>query len=218
MPPSPFYRLLGVHRKLAQANHHVSFLRNCIDRQVIPTKLFWKSCPKFDFNDADLKSKWNSTLIDHAIELRQLAYDSALHHKSVVEQLVENTSNEVIDTHGLTFYLVVRQDVDRVVGGFIRNLQDTENSKLRRTLSISQYYLKQTVSSSLPSTQLFHSDESLSQAASSSPTRSEPFQQLHETPLACFTDHQESNVVAGQQSSSQNVRTLSCQKIFHCKT
>ena len=111
--------------------------------------------PKFDFNDAHLKSKWNYTLIDHAIELRQLAYDSALHHKSVVEQLVENISNEVIDTHGLTFYLVVRQDVDRVVGGFIRNLQDTENSKLRRTLSISQYYLKQTVSSSLPSTQLF---------------------------------------------------------------
>ena len=58
---------------------------------------------------------------------------------SVVEQLVEDTSNEVIDTHGLTFYLFVRQDVDRVVGGSIRNLQDTEISKLRRTLSISQF-------------------------------------------------------------------------------
>ena len=195
MPPSPFYRLLGVHRKLAQANHHVSFIRKCIERQVIPSQLFWKGCPRFDFSDAYLKSKWETILFEHAIDLRQLAFDSALHHKSVIEQLVEDTTNELIDTHGLNFYLSARQDVDRVVGGFIRNLRDIENDKLRRTLSIGQYFPEQTTASSSFSTpQQILSDGCLSQAASTSLIRSGQFQQLLETPLVCFTDPQVPNV------------------------
>ena len=31
---------------------------------------------------------WETILFEHAIDLRQLAFDSALHHKCVIEQLV----------------------------------------------------------------------------------------------------------------------------------
>ena len=61
----------------------------------------------------------DTTLFEHAIEHHQLASDSAFHRRSVIEQLVENTNNDVIDAYGFNFYLVV--------GGFIRSLIDIEN-------------------------------------------------------------------------------------------
>ena len=93
----------------------------------------------------------------------------------------------MIDIHRLNFYLTVRQDVDRVVGGFIRNLRDTENGKLRRTLSFDQYSMDQRDLSLMSSTQEFYSARHLPQTVSSFPNCSSgPFQQLFDKHLWTF--------------------------------
>ena len=98
---------------------------------------------------------------DRACKLRQLAYDSVVLHKSVAEQRLEET-NDVIDSHGLLFYLTVRQDVDRVVGGFTRNLQDIQkNVKLRQTFSLDHYSMDQRAFSSTSSTRELYSSRHL---------------------------------------------------------
>ena len=97
----------------------------------------------------------------------------------------------MIDIHRLNFYLTVRQDVDRVVGGFIRNLRDIENGKLRRTLSFDQYSMDQRDLSSISSTQEFYSARHLPHTVSSFPNCSSgSFQQPLETSVDFRTDKQ----------------------------
>jgi len=124
MPRKPFYSLLNALRDLFFADFRVDFLQRCVDGDVIPRQLYWKNCPKLDYNDSVLSAEWNRINFDHALRLLHLALDCSRKRQRSCAVQVEDVTNSIIDSVGYPEYLRLHRDVLRTLRSLRRHLSD----------------------------------------------------------------------------------------------